>query len=99
MQRSSPRLQVGFDVHQLAAGGVDKRITQAVELRNVVALLPGRSARRIDVTAHYDSLSRGAGFDEDAPGANDNGSGTVLVMELARPLPRAASSSTRRSPS
>jgi hypothetical protein len=84
MQRSSRRLQVGFDVHQLAAGSVDKRILEAVELRNVIALLPGRSPRRIYVTAHYDSYSRGAGPDEEAPGANDNGSGTVLVMELAR---------------
>ena len=82
MQRSSRRLQVGFDVHQLAAGSVENRILEAVELRNVIALLPGRSPRRIYVTAHYDSYSRGAGPDEEAPGANDNGSGTVLVMEL-----------------
>lgn len=84
MQRSGARLQVSFDVHQIAAGGVEKRITRDVELRNVVALLPGKSARRIYVTAHYDSLNRGQDVDAVAPGANDNGSGTVLVMELAR---------------
>ena len=73
----------------------------------MVAVLPGRSARRIYVTAHYDSLNipgqtrgvvrpdplppgfdamaqAGQDFDVDAPGANDNGSGTVLTMELAR---------------
>jgi hypothetical protein len=55
-----------------------------VELRNVVAVLPGRSPRRIYVTAHYDSYSRGQGSESDAPGANDNGSGTVLMMEAAR---------------
>ena len=53
--RSSPRLQVTFDTHQLARQ--DGRITRDVELRNVVALLPGKSARRIYVTAHYDSLN------------------------------------------
>src|SRR5688572_7636969 len=49
MQRSNPRLQVSFDVHKVPAGDVEKRITQDVELRNVVAILPGKSARRIYV--------------------------------------------------
>ena len=54
LRRSSPRLQVAFDTHQLESEG---RITKPVALRNVVALLPGRSPRRIYVTAHYDSLN------------------------------------------
>ena len=106
LARSSPRLAVSFDVHRIAPEG---RITREVELRNVVAVLPGRSARRILIGAHYDSLNLGPGaqltdnarpvgepalpdrqrqpdfpVNDDAPGANDNGSGTALTMELAR---------------
>ena len=109
LKRTSPRLQVSFDTHVLPPGG---RITREVELRNVVAILPGKSPRRIYVSGHYDSLNLGprgqAGLNTgggrqgaggaapgqtprppadpnlDAPGANDDGSGTVLSMELAR---------------
>jgi hypothetical protein len=97
MQRSSSKLQVSFDTHQIPKGG---RITRDVELRNIVAILPGRTARRIYVSGHYDTVNLGdrgqaalnaaaAGYgnpadNADAPGANDDGSGTVLVMELAR---------------
>ncbi|MEY4635818.1 MAG: hypothetical protein RJA55_1616 [Acidobacteriota bacterium] len=101
MKRSSPRLQVSFDTHMIAPQG---RITRQVDLRNVMAVLPGKSARRIYVSGHYDSLNLGdrgqAGLntgaganpqataefnhDVEAPGANDDGSGTVLTMELAR---------------
>ncbi len=107
LKRSSAKLQVSFDTYQIAQQG---RITRPVELRNVMAVLPGRSPRRIYVSGHYDSLNLGAGgqlaagtrsltagqgaadplqrpgidYDIDAPGANDDGSGTVLTMELAR---------------
>ncbi|HEX5475958.1 MAG TPA: M20/M25/M40 family metallo-hydrolase [Vicinamibacterales bacterium] len=124
MKRSSPRLQVSFDTYTIAPQG---RITRQVELRDIVAVLPGKTARRIYVTGHYDSLNlgrggqgafngrrgqpgeragtegaggrRGAGapaprtdpqmrpnqdYNVDAPGANDDGSGTSLTMELAR---------------
>jgi hypothetical protein len=99
LTRTSPKLQVSFDTHQIPKGRSD-RITRDVELRNVVAILPGRSPRRIYVSGHYDTVNLGgqgqaglntsAGTDRntndeaDAPGANDDGSGTVLVMELAR---------------
>ncbi len=86
---SSPRLEVSFDTYQVAQQG---RITRDVELRNVMAVLPGRSARRIYVSGHYDTVARpeaGSTFDWaqgdlPAPGANDDGSGTELVRELAR---------------
>lgn len=106
LRAASPRLQVSFDTHAVAAQG---RITRPVEIRNVLAVLPGRSSRRIYVTAHYDTVSLGdAGqggyngrggaqapqgdpqlaanqdYNRPAPGANDNGSGTALTMELAR---------------
>jgi hypothetical protein len=104
MRRSSPRLDVSFDTHQIPKGGREDwpattrtRLTRDVELRNVIAILPGRSPRRIYVTAHYDSLNASVQLpvtppatssqpdpNAEAPGANDDGSGTVLVMELAR---------------
>ena len=108
LRASSPRLDVSFDTYRIAPQG---RITREVELRNVMAVLPGRTARRIYISGHYDSLSLGPGaqlagnlrpaygaaaqsrleqpdFDHnaDAPGANDDGSGTALTMELARVL-------------
>lgn len=92
MKSSSPRLQVSFDTYQLPKQG--QRILRDVELRNVMAILPGKSPRRIYISGHYDSLARDPksqrqGFDwlnadNFAPGANDDGSGTVLTMELAR---------------
>src|SRR5688572_13161732 len=85
LTRTSSRLQVSFDVHQIPMGG---RITRDVELRNVIAVLPGRSPRRIYVSGHYDTVNLGAQgqvgvnsgataadrSDEnaDAPGANDD---------------------------
>lgn len=86
-QGAGPRLQVSYDTYQIPQGG---RITRPVELRNVVAVLPGRSARRIYLSGHYDTVSRPpegggqAGGDHPAPGANDDGSGTAVVLELAR---------------
>jgi hypothetical protein len=58
LKRTSPKLQVSFDTHQIPARG---RITKDVELRNVMAILPGRTPRRIYVSGHYDSLNLGAG--------------------------------------
>jgi len=99
MKRSSAKLQVSFDTYILA---VQERIPREVELRNVMAVLPGRTPRRIYVGGHYDTLAYpgaqeqrnrsepGAVLpppfdpDEPAPGANDDGSGTALTMELAR---------------
>jgi peptidase M28-like protein len=107
LRRASPRLQVSFDTYKVARSG---RITRDVELRNVLAVLPGKSTRRIYLTAHYDTVNiggtgqigantRAAGqrpadpqlradqdYEVEAPGANDNGSGTALTMELARVL-------------
>jgi len=100
LRRSNPRLQVAFDSYTLAP---QNRVTREVEISNVMAVLPGRTTRRIYVTGHYDSVNLGsqlalsttpgatnpanrADFDHDvdAPGANDDGSGTALTMELAR---------------
>jgi len=49
---------------------------------NVIGILPGESKEVVMLTSHYDHLpARGENY---YPGANDNGSGTVAVMELAR---------------
>jgi peptidase M28-like protein len=137
LKRTSPKLQVSYDTHVIQRL---RGCAGPVELRNVMAVLPGKSARRIYVSGHYDSISlgprgqagyaglaspqrpqgteagaqRAAGAEQirpgaapqapgetpaeqpvtnlaqirdpniPAPGANDDGSGTVLSMELAR---------------
>jgi hypothetical protein len=138
LKRSSPKLQVSFDTHQIPT---IRGCQGTIELRNVMAVLPGKSPRRVYVSGHYDSLNLGSGGQQTsnsgagrgtgaqgaagaqgagatggrgvqtrpgaepqapgeppapnqqrpardpnvvAPGANDDGSGTVLSMELAR---------------
>ncbi|MFL6673456.1 MAG: M28 family peptidase [Massilia sp.] len=68
----------GYQVHrqQYRAGGQLVRNIE-VSLANVAA--QARPARIFIVGAHYDSAPG-------APGANDNGSGTAAVLELARLL-------------
>ncbi|HKB11837.1 MAG TPA: M28 family peptidase [Vicinamibacterales bacterium] len=75
MKSYSPKLQVSFDTYQVPPQG---RITRQVELRNVMAVLPGRSPRRIYISGHYDTVARpggqgaanaGAPADPDAPAA------------------------------
>ncbi len=63
----SPKLQVSFDTYQVAAQG---RITHPVELRNVMAVLPGRSPRRIYVSGHYDTVARPGGQSASNSGAD-----------------------------
>jgi len=58
MKSYSPKLQVAFDAYQVPPQG---RITRTVDLRNVVAILPGRSPRRIYVSGHYDTVARPGG--------------------------------------
>src|SRR4051794_32607399 len=58
MKGYSPKLRVAFDTYQVVPQG---RITRDVELRNVMAMLPGRSPRRIYISGHYDTLARAGG--------------------------------------
>lgn len=63
------------------------RVPQPTELVNIVATLPGRGAsksRYLVVSGHYDSRNSDV-MDSlgEAPGANDDASGTAAVMELA----------------
>jgi Peptidase family M28/PA domain len=52
-------------------------VTTRTRSVNVIADLPGRRAGAILLGAHLDSVANG-------PGINDNGSGSALVLELAR---------------
>ena len=111
-RQASPKLQVSFDTYDIPAQG--ERIVRDTRLRNVMAVLPGRSARRIYVSGHYDTVARAVtaqaaaaasgGFDWGqadglAPGANDDGSGTALTWSWPRGSRRAGSSSMQRSSS
>ena len=58
MRSYSPKLQVSFDAYQVPKQG---RITRDVDLRNVMAMLPGKTPRRIYVSGHYDTLARPGG--------------------------------------
>ena len=87
-RESGGRLKVelqGFDQEP----GKFPRIAKTTRLTNVVATLPGAqsesAARVYVVSGHYDSMcSSPTDAECDAPGANDDASGTALVMELAR---------------
>jgi hypothetical protein len=68
MKGYSPKLQVTFDTHRIVKQG---RITRDVEVRNVMAVLPGRSARRVYVSGHYDTIAiEGGQSSNNAAGAS-----------------------------
>lgn len=82
---SGGRLQVAFDEHLVESG---PRIPKPTKIVNVVATLPGTQAesrsRIYVVSGHYDSMpSSPVDPEKDAPGANDDASGTAVSMELA----------------
>jgi Peptidase family M28/PA domain len=58
---------------RIAVSAVSRRARAA----NVIADLPGRRSGTVLLGAHLDSVANG-------PGINDNGSGSVLVLEVAR---------------
>lgn len=62
-----------------------RRIPEDKEVVQVIAVLPGKSDRRILVGGHLDSLNlQVEPATGRAPGANDDASGTALALELAR---------------
>lgn len=70
---------------------ISERIPEPTPITNVYAVLKGTdpdSGKRIFViTGHYDSRdSETNDYEKPGPGANDDGSGTVVVMEAARVL-------------
>jgi hypothetical protein len=82
---SGARLKVEFDEFIQEA---TPRIPKATSLANVVATLAGvdpqARERILVVSGHYDSMCGNVMNSEcDAPGANDDASGTAVVIELA----------------
>ena len=68
-----------------------ERIPKATEITNVYAVLNGTDAtnakRIVLLTGHYDSRNSDTlDVNGDAPGANDDGSGTAVSLECARVL-------------
>src|SRR6202521_372894 len=68
-----------------------ERIPQATQITNVYAVLkgtdPANAKRIVLVTGHYDSRNTDIlDVKGDAPGANDDGSGTAVSLECARVL-------------
>jgi len=66
-----------------------ERLAGPTEVMNVLGVLPGTTDpnRVIVISGHYDSrVTDAKNFTSDAPGANDDGSGTAAVIEAARVL-------------
>ena len=84
-EETGGRLEVEF--HSFIQEPVN-RIPEPVEIVNVVATLPGSDPnddRIFVVSGHYDSRATDImDAESEAPGANDDASGTVAVMEMAR---------------
>lgn len=92
-------LQVSLEEFTAPKG---KRIAAPTPAANIVAVLPGTmpeaAGRRYYVVGHYDSMpsptynpdTKDSGWVKDpsldAPGANDDGSGTTAVIEIARAM-------------
>jgi hypothetical protein len=89
-RESGGRLQVSEDVFLQQPRDWLPPWMNGVKLTNIVATLPGTQAEAKDrvyvVSGHYDSIVSSASSDGtiDAPGANDDASGTAAVLELAR---------------
>jgi hypothetical protein len=82
---SGGRMTVSLDSYLQKADG--KRIVRDVEISSVIATLQGDEpgTRTYVMSSHYDSRnSDNADSTHDAPGADDNGSGTAAVIEAAR---------------
>ncbi len=87
-KKSDGRMSAYIDKWTLEPDG--KRIDEKIEMENVMAVMKGTDAtdtRIFMVSGHIDSrVTDVMNRTSDAPGANDDGSGTVAVIELARIL-------------
>jgi hypothetical protein len=89
----SPRLQVSFDTYTIAK---TNRIYKETELRNILAVLPGKASGATNhwilISGHYDSINfqdaaslpAAEAAELPAPGVSDDASGTACAMECAR---------------
>jgi len=88
LEAAGPDLTVSFETFQAAKS---VRLPDGAEIVNVVGVIPGSmpeaAGRRYYVVGHYDTIN-GDRMDptRDAPGANDDASGTSVVLECAHAL-------------
>ena len=80
--RKIPGLNVELMIYHVEAG---RRVPKALDVVQVVATLPGETARRVMIGGHLDTIQ----LNQDpmtaaAPGANDDASGVAATMEMAR---------------
>lgn len=85
-------------IEEFVTPGDGRRIVADSKVANVIATLKGSNPadkRIVVVSGHLDSRNRDVmDFEGAAPGANDDGSGVAVVMELARVLAQKEFSST-----
>lgn len=87
-EASGGSMTVEFEEFNVPKG---PRVPDGAHIVNVIGVLPGTmpeaGRRAYYVVGHYDSRnSDGMDITGDSPGANDNASGTAVVMECARVL-------------
>ena len=84
--RKLPGLQVEVMTYHVEKS---QRVPEAKDVVQVVATLPGKTDHRIIMGGHMDTINmvdRENGLNAVAPGANDDGSGTALTLEVARAM-------------
>lgn len=82
--RKIPGLQVELMKYDIKKG---RRVPADKTVVQVVATLPGETAKRVLVGGHLDTINlAGDPLTAKAPGINDDGSGVALTMECARIL-------------
>jgi hypothetical protein len=89
------RVKKDFPFIQIVAGVLNPEKEETIQLRikskfkkkyktqNVVAFIPGEVDSFFVFTAHYDHIGR-MGADTYFPGANDNASGSAMILDMAR---------------
>lgn len=85
------RSDVTVDLETFTVEPDGRRITEPVDVVNVICRIPGAMpearGRLYYVVGHYDSRASDANdAASDAPGANDDASGTAVCLEVARAL-------------
>lgn len=76
------KLQVSYDTYRIAQQG---RITRDVEARNIMAVLPGRSPRRIYVSGHYDTIAISGGQTGSNTTGRAGGAITIAAPDTTAP--------------
>ncbi len=77
-----PGLKVELMKYKITKG---QRIPEDKEVVQVVAVLPGKTDRRILVGGHFDTINmQGGGIGAASPGADDDASGVAVTLECAR---------------